>query len=486
MGILVKNILLVVCLLGTDVLFAQTWQRMPIAPVNAQSMWLMRDGTVLVNEAGSNRIAILTPDQSGSYLAGTWSMGTPLPAVYAPTAFGSAVLPDGRLIFEGGEINWGEQDETTLGAIYDPKTKAWTLVDPPAGWKTIGDAPSVVLPNGKYMQGNCCDHTLQMAILDPKTMQWTEGPNSNTVNLNEQGWTLLRDGRVLAVDLEYACNSYSSTQYFDGNKWACGPNLPVQLWMDRNGNPELGSTVLAYNGEIVQFSGSYAYGTAFFNPLFPSWHVGPTPPAGYTQDDGPSVLEPNGLILAMLGTQNFNAPICHFFEYNPYNNTLAYAPNPPECPYQDHGGGASRMLILPTGQILFADASHILEMYTPAPGVITAAAPIMIPPNNPLYVGSNNNSLTGMQLNSVSQGCFYGDDYQCAENYPLVELVDGGGHVWFAPTHDDSYSGIAPGYISSTLFDIPMSMPAGPYTMQVVTNGIASNAAPVTIQPANQ
>ncbi len=56
-------------------------------------------------------------------------------------------------------------------AIYDPLAKTWTSV-PPAQWQsTIGDAQSVVLANGTYMQANCC--TTQGALLDPNTLTWT-------------------------------------------------------------------------------------------------------------------------------------------------------------------------------------------------------------------------------------------------------------------------------------------------------------------------
>src|SRR5215510_13050834 len=72
------------------------------------------------------------------------------------------------------------------------------MVNPPAGWRTIGDAQSVVLANGTYMQANCC--TRQTALLDAKTLTWTPtGAGKFDVN-DEEGWTLLPDGKVLTVD----------------------------------------------------------------------------------------------------------------------------------------------------------------------------------------------------------------------------------------------------------------------------------------------
>ena len=64
----------------------------------------------------------LTPDNTGSYLNGTWSQIASLPMIngtqYAPEFFASAVLPDGRVIIMGGEYNNMMGDHTNLGAIY--------------------------------------------------------------------------------------------------------------------------------------------------------------------------------------------------------------------------------------------------------------------------------------------------------------------------------------------------------------------------------
>ena len=74
----------------------------------------------------------------------------------------SAVLPDGRVIIEGGEYNFLQAVWTNLGAIYDPVTNTWTSVAPPTflGFgpfpRTIGDAQGVVLFDGMFMQANCC------------------------------------------------------------------------------------------------------------------------------------------------------------------------------------------------------------------------------------------------------------------------------------------------------------------------------------------
>ena len=74
-------------------------------PTYMQLGWLMTDGTVLAQANQSNLWYRYTPDKTGSYSDGTWAQVASLPSGYAPTAFASAVLADGRLVISGGEYN---------------------------------------------------------------------------------------------------------------------------------------------------------------------------------------------------------------------------------------------------------------------------------------------------------------------------------------------------------------------------------------------
>jgi hypothetical protein len=156
----------------------------------ASSPLLLTDGTVMVQDFGSPDWWRLTPDADGSYVNGTWSLvPSVLPAGYSPLYHSSAVLPDGRVIIEGGEYNFFQPVWTNLGAIYNPLSNMWTPVMPPLGWTTIGDAQNVVLANGHYMQANCC--TKQAALLNANTLTWTAtGTGKFDIN-DEEGWTLL-------------------------------------------------------------------------------------------------------------------------------------------------------------------------------------------------------------------------------------------------------------------------------------------------------
>ena len=474
------GIAMLLCGLGTTGLEAQSWQSLRNRPdILPSTMLLLRDGRVFANQGNTGKWRILTPDSTGSYVNGIWSPAANMPDGYMPFYFASAVLPDGRVLVEGGEYNNGKQDRTNLGAIYDPIADAWTPVNPPAGWNTVGDAAATVLANGTYMQANCC--TKQVALFNAKNLTWTPTGSTLTQNNNEAGWALLPDGRVLEVDGETACGSDMSSEVYDpgSGMWSCGPRLPLQLWGNDN---EVGSTVVMYNNQVLQFGGLVS-ATAILDLATNTWSNGPMP-GGFGQDDGPSVVEPNGKILALLKHAG-GITGCQFFEYDPNGNSLTFAPNPPECPYNSNPV-SSRMIVLPSGQILYSDFESVLEVFTPTSGIASAAAPTIYPPVGFLFAGSVNNVLYGVQLNGLSQACMYGDDAQQATNYPLIQLKDvNTGIVWWARTHDNSSSSIAPNIMGYTKFDLNPKMPSGTFDLTVITNGIPSNTARVNVLSRN-
>jgi hypothetical protein len=81
------------------------WQTTATAPAGLSNPLLLTDGTVIAHTACTSTWYKLTPDITGSYVNGTWQQIASLPGGYDPDAFASAVLPDGRVIIEGGEYN---------------------------------------------------------------------------------------------------------------------------------------------------------------------------------------------------------------------------------------------------------------------------------------------------------------------------------------------------------------------------------------------
>jgi hypothetical protein len=87
------------------------------SPGGAILTFQMTDGTVVVQGNNDSNWYKLTPDNTGSYVNGTWTQIASLPSGYGPDAFASAVLGDGRLVIVGGEYNNGAFTLTNMGAI---------------------------------------------------------------------------------------------------------------------------------------------------------------------------------------------------------------------------------------------------------------------------------------------------------------------------------------------------------------------------------
>jgi hypothetical protein len=449
--------------------------------VNLGPMLQLRDGRILVHEEQTGNAQawhILTPDASGSYVKGTWSSGGLLPSGYAPFYFGSQVLLDGKtVVIEGGEYNFGSAVWTTLGAIgtASGSTFTWVLNTPPSGWTTIGDAQSVILADGRYMQANCC--TRESAFFNGPNSWTASGLIAGTDN-DEQGYTLLSSGKVLSVEAwSTTCFGNNGSELFDPstNTWACAAATPTQMW-DNSGH-ELGPAVLMYNGKVFLVGATNA--SAVYNPTTNTWAAGPTPPNGWTGYDAPASVEPNGKVLEMVGPSGFAAG-CQFMEYSPSANTLTNTANPANCPGDPTFVG--HLMLLPTGQIMFTDFSGRVEVYTPVSGVVSGVAPVITSTVHTFKTGSSNNVLKVKNLNGLSQGSAYGDDYQPDTNKPLVRVKNASGHVYYARTHDDSTHSIAPGTVGTTMFDLP-TIPTGTYSLYVVANGIASKAFAITVTP---
>lgn len=452
-------------------------QGVPSFPSGPQTELLMTDGSVVVFDSCTSSVYKLTPDQNGNYVTGTWTQMPSLPNSYSPLYFASAVLPDGKLIVQGGEYQECLSAEQTKGAIYDPVANTWTTVTPPSGWGQMGDAQSVVLSNGTYMLGNCCNSA--QALLDESNMTWTligqgkQDPNS------EEGWTLLPTGNVVSAEVIDAPNAqyYSPT----ANAWESAGSTPVNL----TAGEEIGPQTLLDNG-LVWVAGANG-NSAVYNYKTNSWTTGPTFPVVNGQQldvaDGPSTLLPNGRVMIAASPGLYQAP-AYILMYN--GKSLKQITGPPDLP--NDSSYNVRLLMLPTGQVLEDDGAtdcasvDCMEIYTPGRKFDSRAQPRITSVPTTLTHG-NTYKLKGILLNGVSQANFYGDDVQEATNFPLVRITNGTtGHVFYARTHNHSFMGVHSRKKVSTMFDVPSSIETGASTLVVVTNGIASAPVNVTIQ----
>jgi hypothetical protein len=95
----------------------------------------------------------------------------------------------------------------------------------------------------------------------------------------------------------------------------------------------------------------------------------------------------------------------------------------------------------------------------------------------------NTYTISGTQFNGVSQGCYYGDDFTSATNFPVVRFTNqSSGHVFYGKTHNHSYMGVQFSGTVSTQVDVPATIETGATSMQVIASGIASPAVTVMIQ----
>src|SRR5436309_3499359 len=187
---------------------AQTWTQLHnLPPVGISTALLLTDGTVMAQESScsNGNWWRLTPDNTGSYVNGTWTQMASLPAGYIPLYYGSAVLPDGRLIISGGEYNGCSFAFSTIGAIYDPAVNSWTSLTGPPGESQVGDASGIVLPNGTFMLAPCC--SFPSYLLNPSNLTWTQTGSNKADNNDEDGWTLVPNGKVMRINTKNGTNA---------------------------------------------------------------------------------------------------------------------------------------------------------------------------------------------------------------------------------------------------------------------------------------
>jgi hypothetical protein len=466
---------------------AQTWTPLThAAPFSANAPLLLTDGTVMVQDTGTPNWWRLTPDETGSYVNGTWSPLSSMVSNYGPQYFAAAVLSDGRVIIEGGEYNLGNQDWTNKGALYDPTTNTWTTMKPPTGWTSIGDAQSIVLANGTFMLANSL--TTQQALLNAKTLAWTPtGTGKFDIN-DEEGWTMLPNHTILTVDAyvnRYLATGTNSEIYNPSTgAWSSAGNTGAQLWDSSAkcggsgaASYEVGPALLRPNRTVFA-TGANRCGaghTSIYSVSSKTWTPGPDIPNGDDIGDGPAALLPDGNVLVDTSPGIFRTGT-KFYEFN--GTKFTQVPGPPNSLGDSSYYGS--MLVLPTGQIMFTDFSSDVEIYTAKGTYKPAWVPTIVSVPGTVVRGGTY-TITGTQFNGLSQGAAYGDDQQTSTNYPLVRITNNAtGHVFYARTHNHSTMAVATAAnIVSTHFDVPVGMDPGASTLVVVANGIPS--APVAI-----
>src|SRR5438034_524460 len=409
----------------------------------ADTALLLTDGRVLVHVTCGTNWFKLTPDNTGSYINGTWSAAGSMQGSHTPLYFASAVLADGRVVAIGGEYNGGgcPNTETNLADIYNPATNTWSVLTPPP-FANVGDGQSIVLPNGTFLVAHL--FSTAIAALNPTTLTWTlPGVAGKADGNSEEGWTLLPNtNKFLTVD----ANNGTHSEIYDPTAatWTFAGNTTAAI----SSNGEVGPSILRPDGTVYQ-AGSTTH-NSIYNVSGGTWTAAPDFPLGVSAD-GPAALLPSGNVLVV--TSGFFTAPSHFYEFTTGNIFTA-------VPNQGRAGSdpsyVYRFLLLPTGQVLVTDGSSDVEIYTPsstAPGSpswrpIVTAFPSTVAPGATYTISGN-------QFNGLSQAVAYGDDAQAATDYALVQITNTGtGHVFYNKTHDHSTMAVATGgTVVSTSFD---------------------------------
>lgn len=389
------------------------------------------------------------------------------------------------MLVAGGEDS--PTGDTNVCEIYDPVQDSWTLVPPPPGWANIGDAPCAVLRDRRVLLGDI--NSTRTVIYDPVANAWSGAGTKGDIS-SEETWTLLRDGSVLTVECNPTYPKASQRYIPATGTWVDAGSTQVDL-VAHAFSTEIGPAVLLEDGRVIAFGGTGH--TAIYAPDHGAgvWSAGPDFPQGsdgqlMTVRDAPACLLPNGRVLCCAGLATggggWGGPPA-FFEYDPATDLLSPVATPginASVPY------VGRMMLLPTGQVLYASDNTGIAIGTPTPRVRRHAeealeAEITDAPDH-LIPGSHH-KVSGRRFNGASQAVSYGDDCTSATNYPIARLRYPHGHVVYCRTFDHSTMGVATRqHIVHTIIEVPASAPSGQAHLQIVANGIASDHVEVHVK----
>jgi hypothetical protein len=470
-----------------------------LSRANGGTAFLLTDGIVLVQECqfgyGTRRWWKLAPDANGSYRSGSWQRAAD--SHVGRKYFGSAVLADGRVLVCGGEYSDASgvdaNDESNRCEIYDPVANAWTEFGPPNDsngrpWGSIGDAACALLSDGTFLTGNAVNG--QTSLFDPAAGAWTLQGGKQVGSSSEESWVLLPDGTVLAAN----CVGHPRSEKFIPRQaaWMVDGSIPAANDIVENASAETGPAVVLPDGRAFYVGATGT--TALYTPPAVStaqgtWTGGPNLPVAGTQQqgakDGPGSLLVTGNVLFGIApvdgvSANYLSPTT-FYEFDGVNVTRTSDP-----PNSDHATYVGRMLLLPTGEVMFAreddpgfyaytDYGSPQDIWRP----VINTSPGVVSPGSSFAV-------SGLLFNGFSQAVGYGDDSTAATNYPLVRIQNrASGHVRYCRTSNHSTvdaagntvtaMGIATGpSVITTQVVAPPNLELGPSDLFVVANGIQS------------
>jgi hypothetical protein len=485
----------------------------------ADMMLLLTDGSVFIHNAYSNEWLRFQPDPTTGYAGASWATQfVEADMLNTRQYFASGVLMDGRVFAIGAELSNAGND-TPLAEIFDPQTNLWTVLTKPAAFNfVLGDCNGSILADGRVLVGGATasgppsSWSKLTALWDPSDDSWQQaglqfGADTATTKedpFEEESWALLPDGSVFAPAVRDTPKAERYVPSLD--QWVPCAAAPVNLCLttlNGVGVYEIGPSVLLPSGKVLAIggTGSSAIFTPGPNPTsLGTWVQGPTTPAdtsatpltpNLTCLDIPACVLPNGKVVFLAGTTNLDSSGNYFsqntvfFEWDPTTSPTTFAKLDLQ-PTLSSGNYTWQLnfLLLPTGQILCSDHTNTLLLYTPDPAT-SAPNPAWKPANisaPATMVLGHSYTVSGTQINGLTQAVYYGDDGGMATNYPIVQLIDSTGGIHYVRSSNFSTLGVATGAsVESCTIDIPSNLTPGNWSLVVVANGIASDPVPVQI-----
>jgi hypothetical protein len=448
-------------------------------------MLQLTDGSIMVQKNGASFSGWmrLTPNSVGSYIDGAWSslasMGTP--RLY----FASHVLRNGDVWVLGGEYsgaslaaNW-----TRTGEKYNFSANTWSPIAPHPQ-SQYGDVPSMLLEDDKILAGSLFDRTTY--LYDIASNAWSLAANKfYNDSSGEESWVKLSGGKILTYDIfksvatgggyaelyDPAANSWSSISPSDGHAFGAIP-----LLSSSSVGYEQGASVRLCDGRTFSIgagAGSpLAAHTALYTPSTNTWAAGPDIPSHYLADDAPATLLPNCHVLLAAEAGHFTSPT-RLFDYDPVANTITQVAIPAALSSQLDTVPVyiSRLLMLPTGQVLLVNGYNQLWVYTPDGTPDPQLRPVI---NQITSNGGGTYTLTGKRITGESAGGSYGDDAESDQNYPVIRLQNKT-NVYYAQTSNWSSTAVGTGStLIATDFCLKPGTPAGSYSLILSAAGMQS------------
>ena len=447
----------------------------------------MTDGSVMCKTSGGSadpygiRWDRLYPDIHGSYVNGTWAVGSPM--YNSRLYFSTQVLKDGTLYVAGGEYGSGR----TVGERYYPLIDNWTALPGLANiTDTISDANSEILPDGRVLQSIVSQGgaaTNLMVFYDPIANTYTSAPHCIGIP-NESAWVKLPDNSILFVDI----GGLHAERYIPSlNAWIHDTDPPVELY-DPYGEED-GAAFLLPNGKAF-FLGSTPV-TAYYTPSgdtsHGTWAVGPKIPDSLGAPDAAAAMMVDGKILcAFSHTPTADTVFPRPTEYYVFDYTVDSFTRLLHVPYiigdsLNICAFQSNMLCLPDGNILYASQGNDqYYVYTPTGAPLAAGKPTV---TGLIKQDCDTFLAVGTLFNGITEGAAYGDDWQMSSNYPIVRLTSND-TVYYCTTYNWNSTGVMRGAAADTTqFVIPATVPGGTYSLQVVANGNASDPVSINVCP---